>query len=427
MAYNSEPNPALSRRSTDTDENMPFIKELHPISDLNESNRKVLSKSSSIMHLQRNDQLKLDTIFRSLVYVIEGSVTIFSGKSEVSTITAGSKEAKQPLTIDQTANQMIKTRTIAKLVRFSREQMDILLKEQEKTATHVLERQVSATDNLVFDEIIKDMKQNSVSLCSFTETAQKIMKSVQAKSLDIPDLARIIQSDPGLTAHIILAASRADGANKDPVQTIRGAITRLGVEPTIRMAMELPAQNALKSDNPIINEHLRKYQQRATLAAAISQVLAHKVPHLKPDMALLAGLTADIGELMAVSYAAKFQDHFKLPKQLNDTVGNLREFVGSWLLSSWGFSAEFVDATHTSRDWYRNQSGDIQYSDLVTAALLTIQKELPDGEISSIPDANSLLITRRLQQAGIDLNASREILQSAGQNLTNLQTLLKAG
>ncbi len=430
MSYNIESTQISSHDHDSSEitqaECMRLSEKLQPVSDLNQSNRTSLCKSSSIMHLQQNDQIKLDTIFRSLVYVINGSVTIYNGKTEVTTISAGSKEAQQPLTMDQTANQSIRTRSMAKLIRFGREQLEILLKEQEKAATHVIERQVSETDNLVFDEIVKDMQRNTVALSSFSDTSQKIINAVKTKSMDIPNLASIIQSDPGLAAHIVFATSRIDGANNDPVQTIRGAITRLGVKATLRMAMELPKRHVLTTDNPIIEEHLKKYQRRTTLTVAICQALAKKTSYLKPEKAILAGLTADLGELMVITYAVKFLNHFTTSKQLHNSIENLREIVGNWLLNSWGFSPDFVDTTYLSRDWYRSNADNLQYSDLVTAALLIIQCEFPDEESNSIPNATNLLITRKLLHEGIDLSNSKEILQMAGQQPNDLHQLLKA-
>ncbi len=425
MAYNTDSNAALKLDPSDHDDIMQIAGKLALVSDLNESNRQALCRSASILHLQRNDQLKLDTVMRGLVYVIDGSVTTFNGKIEINTVTAGSKDANIPLAVDQAANHTIKSMAFAKLIRFGREQMEILLKEQERAATKVIEHQVGERDNIVFDAILNDMASNSVALSSFKETAAKIMQAIKTKNMGIPDLANIIQSDPGLTAHIVLAASRADGSNADPVQTIRGAITRLGVDTSVRMAMALPTKNALQSDNKVIAEYLKKFSNRATLAAAICQVLAHRIPYLKPDMALLAGLTADIGELLVIGYADKHQEQFTSAKDVHDTVESLREIVGSWLLKTWGFSPEFVEATYSSRDWYRNKTGDIEYADLVTAALLIIQSEFPDQIASSIPTSTSLLMTRRLQQVGIDLNEPKDILKEATEKLVSLQNLLK--
>ena len=107
-------------------------------------------------------------------------------------------------------------------------------------------------------------------------------------------------------------------------------------------------------------------------------------------------------------------------------MANLRTVLSSWLLSNWDFPEEFIDAANIARDWYRNHTGEINYTDLVTASLLIIQSEMPDGQPSSIPAADNLLLARRLQQAGIDLKAPAEIMRAATSKLVNVQSLLKA-
>jgi len=105
-------------------------------------------------------------------------------------------------------------------------------------------------------------------------------------------------------------------------------------------------------------------------------------------------------------------------------VRNLREVVGMWLLSAWGFNEHFIEAVELSRDFYRNHSGEITYADLVTAALLTIESELPEGENKSIPSVVNLLLPRKLQQAGIDLQDPKQILHQAAEELKALHNLM---
>ena len=113
MAYNSDSNTAQKQDPAEHDDIVKATQHLSPISDLNAVNRQALSRSATVMHLQRNDQLKLDTVLRGLVYVVEGNVTVFNGKTEVVTIESGSKESAQPLSVDQAANQSIRAKTFA--------------------------------------------------------------------------------------------------------------------------------------------------------------------------------------------------------------------------------------------------------------------------------------------------------------------------
>lgn len=422
--FKSEP----SNTSKEYDENTTLLLTaaggVTPVSELNAQNRAALCKTATVTHMQRNDQLKPENSHRWLMYLVEGSLVLYNGKDEVGTLHSRTPDALQPL-FDDKSYQNVKTTSMAKIVRFGREQMDILLREQQKNAISVVDVEVGELDNLLFDHIVKDINRNKVSLASFGESAAKILGSLSSSAV-IPELADVIQSDPGLAAHVVLNANRTEGAKNDKTQTIRGAISRLGVEATVQSMTELLRSNTMIAANSVIEERFRRYIQRTTLAGAIAYVLAKDLPHLKADVALLIALTADIGELLVITYANKYPDQFTVAEDLSNCIGNLRGICSSWLLSTWDYPEEFIEASETARQWYRNRVGEVSYADLVTAALLIIQSESPDSEQSSIPSADNLLLARRLQQAGIDLKAPADIVQEASARLVGIQTLLKA-
>ncbi len=396
-----------------------------PVNELNAVNRAALCKSAVVVHVQRNDQLKPEGANRWLMYLIEGSLSLYDGKDEVGTIAAKSTESLQPLFQDKTAYQLAKTPTVAKVVKFGREQLDILLREQQKNAISVLDIQVTEKDNLVFDSIVEQIGDKKFNLASVGEIAAKILSS-QSQVGGIPELAEIIQSDPGLSANIVNLANKAEGGSADSIASIRGAISRLGVEATQRSIEEILRQSTIVPSNDVIERRFRRYIQRSALSTAIVQVLAKEIPELKPEVATLVALMSDIGELMILSHANKSPEEFQDDAELDSVIGNLRTIVSAWLLSHWDYPQEFIDSANIARDWYRNHTGDITYTDLVTASLLIIQSEMPDGQPSSIPAADNLLLARRLQQAGIDLKAPAEIMRAATSKLVNVQSLLKA-
>jgi len=98
--------------------------------------------------------------------------------------------------------QSAKTNTVAKIVKFGREQLDILLREQQKNAIRVVDVEVGERDNLVFDDVVAAMKGNNASLATSSANAPKILTAFR-KVGGIPELADIIQCDPGLAAHIV--------------------------------------------------------------------------------------------------------------------------------------------------------------------------------------------------------------------------------
>jgi len=426
MVFKSESKVAAST----SDEHGPMVlaaaAAVSPVNELSPVNRAALCKTATVVHVQRNDQLKPENSHRWLMYLVEGSLSLYSGKDEVGVINARTQEATQPLFLDKGAYQSARTGTFAKVVRFGREQLDILLKEQQKNAVSVTDVQVGELDNLVFDDIVEAMSNQSVSLSIAPVSARKILNSYKNVA-GIPELAEVIQCDVGLAAQIVNAANRIDSTTTESTSSIRGAITRLGVKETQRNVALLLQSHTMMPGNDVIRDRFIRYVQRTTLCASIVQVLAKEVPHLKPEVATLVSLSADIGELLVLTYANRHSDRFPDNQSLASVIENLRVILSCWLMNAWDYPQEFVDAAHKSRDWYRAHNGEITYTDLVTAALLVIQSEMRDSEHASIPSANNLLLARRLQQSGIDLHAPDEIIKAASARLVSVQSLLKAG
>lgn len=396
-----------------------------PVSELNAVNRAALCRTASVVHVQRNDQIKPENSDRWLMYLVEGSLSLYNGKEEVGQINSRTSEALQPLFLDRGAYQYARTSTVARIVKFGRQQLDILLREQQRNAIHVIDVEVGELDNIVFDDIVADMNAKKVQLSSSDDVASNILAAA-GRVASIPDLSEVIQSDPGLAAHVVNASNRVEAPSSDSITSIRGAISRLGVETTQRTIESLLRANTLKPANEVLQKRFRRYLQRSTLSSAIVQVLTRNLPDLKAEVASLVALTADVGELMVLSYANKHADRFDEEQKLSAVIENLRTVLGVWLLDAWDFPQEFVEAAQTSRDWYRNHSGEINYTDLVTASLLIIQSEMPDAEHSSIPSADNLLLARRLQQAGIDLKSPNDIVRAASGRIVTVQGLLKA-
>jgi len=352
---------------------------------------------------------------------------LFSGKDEVGSLTAGSSDALQPLFIDKEQYQSIKSPGFARIARFGREQMDILMSEQQKNAVVVVDLHLSELDNLIFEDIRKSIVAKNLVLASFSQSSTRILTAIANKA-GIPELANLIHSDPALAASILRAAQRAEGGNGDMVQTVRGAISRMGVEATIQSITSQLKDNTIICSNPIVEERFAKYMKRSLVASKLSQTISKDMSHLKPEEVALNSLLSDIGELAIITSANKLSEHINDAQQLQACVENLRTLVSQWILKFWNFPDSFVDSAINARDWYRNHPGEISLADIHTSALLVINGVMPESEQSSIPNANNLLLARRLQQAGVDLTSPEAIMQSAsGTSVDDSAELRKAG
>ena len=301
MVFKSDSNPTVSNADENGTQVLAVAGAVSPLSELNPVNRMAISKTASVVHVQRNDQLKPENSHRWMMFLIEGSLTLYSGKEEVGVINAHTSEALQPLFLDKGAYQSARTSTVAKIVKFGREQLDMLLREQQKNAISVMDVHVGELDNLIFDDIVEAMNKSSATLASSSDTAARILASYRGVA-GIPELAEVIQCDPGLSAHIVNAANKVDANTSESTSSIRGAITRLGVEETQRCLASLLQSNTIVPSSVIIERRLHRYIQRTALSSAIVQVLAKELPHLKPEVAMLVALTADVGQVLLKTY-----------------------------------------------------------------------------------------------------------------------------
>ena len=425
MVFNSSSKAAAPSADANKATVLAAASSVFPVNELSAANRDSISKSGTVVHIQRNDQLKAEDSHRWLLYLVEGSLSLYSGKDEIGVLNAGSADALKPLFTDKGAYQSVRTSAMAKVVRFGREQMDILLEEQQKNALNVLDIQVGELDNLIFDDIVKAIETRSTSLAITPASAVKIQEAYEFVD-SIPDVAELIQSDAGLAAHVVRCANQADTGASESTSSIRGAITRLGVRETKRHVVGLLQSNAMTPANEVIATRMDRYLKCSFLCASIVQVLTKQVPHLKPEVAMLVAITADIGELLVLTHANQHAEKFTDDQSLSNVIDNLRTIAGSWFVDTWNYPAYFLDATLKSRDWYRTHTGELTYADLVTAALLIINKDMPETGDSSIPNADNLLLARRLQQCGIDITSTAAIISAASSRLASVQTMLKA-
>ena len=423
--FDSKSSAATETENDDFSEMMALATRLSPISELNDANRLTICKSATLVNLNRSTTLAANKEHRWFTYVLEGQVEVRNAKDKEDTkaTEVNTSRALQPVLTEFSQQHSINTKTAATLVRFGKELFDILLKEQQKNATKAHDVRVYEKDNLVFDSIVESFEQRTVNLSCQSSVSAKIAALVNRGSTGIPELSLAVAADPALTAHTMYEANKLTAG--ETTQTMRGAITRLGVESVNQLALKIPSEQAWQAANPAIEQHMASYQRRATLTAAICKVFAKSVPHLTDERAHLIGLMADIGELLVICHANEHAEEFNDAESLLGSSRNLREAVGSWLLGAWGFNENFIEAAESARDFYRNHTGEITYADLVTAALLTIESELPEEENKSVPSVVNLLLPRKLQQAGIDLQDPQQILEQAAAELNELQHLLQ--
>lgn len=398
---------------------------LSPVEELSEANRKVLCKSATVLPIPPSKRLQASEEHRWLTYLIEGQVAIMEDKTQKAVLTDDSQLAKTPLFSSANPHQWAMAKTASTILRFDREQAELLLKEQQRNATQVIEIQVSEADNKVFDAVYEAFQKRRLAVPSIPDIALKVREAVNKDDVSAGEVAQIIQADPVLTGRIINIANSPVARGVEKVQTLKMAVMRLGLEATRNLAFTLAVKQLFESKNQMIGERMTSLFARSGYIAALSYVLAKRIDGIDNERAQLAGLIHDIGGIPILHYAENYPDLFSSPDQLQATVDNLGQIVGHWVLSEWEFDHELCDIPQNCRDWYRSKATDLDYSDIVTAALLyEASADETHSNTGDIPALASVAIGRKLVEHGIDLSGDSNFFVEATDEISLVNGLI---
>jgi HD-like signal output (HDOD) protein len=199
--------------------------------------------------------------------------------------------------------------------------------------------------------------------------ALKIRDAAESEDISAADLANVIGEDPSLAARVLKVANSPMYRGAREIETIATAVGRLGIDYTCNLATGLAMQQMFQATSDVIDRKLRSVWAQATQVAAISTVLARNFTRLKPDQAMLAGLTHNIGALPILTWAEEhdrlLNDSFTLDRVIDEIHGEL----GGLILRNWKFPAELaiVPLQHTV---YDRDGANTDYVDVVMVAHL---------------------------------------------------------
>lgn len=185
--------------------------------------------------------------------------------------------------------------------------------------------------------------------------AQKLIVLLADEGVDIPELARAIELDPGLSARIIGLANSAFFGMSGTIHNIQQAIVRaLGLDTVKSLAFSISITDQFPV-NRGSGLDLREYWASAMLTAQLAQGLASQVqvpPRPSDEQAYLGGLLYHVG-LLPLAYLAPSA----LAQAYRDAAGGAEEVLleaerrhlgidhfgaGAWLTNAWHLPTEMV-------------------------------------------------------------------------------------
>lgn len=231
-------------------------------------------------------------------------------------------------------------------------------------------------------------------LPALSTTVTQLLSMLSDEDLEVNDLAKVIEQDPGLTARVIGLANAAYFARSTPVVTVAEAIIRvLGLQMVKTLAFSIALCGAFDTSK-CPGFRLDYYWFLAFGGGQLARKLVMKMDKADkpdPDSIYLSGLLLNLGVLVLVHEFPR--DYAQVLAQLNrepeqDVESLEREMVGinsreagEWLTHRWQLP-DFVVQTIAMQ----NLPFDSAEISLESKIIKTIVKWLSDGQEKSLVD-----------------------------------------
>jgi len=240
--------------------------------------------------------------------------------------------------------------------------------------------------DLLNDESICRIVGSMGELPSLPRVYEELTQALASPDASLAHIARIVERDVAISAKILQLVNSAFFGLAQPITTIRGAVSYLGINMLKNLVLSVEVFRAFKADKKVAGFSLERLQKHAQLTARVaSRLPAQK--HLA-DVVMVAALLHDVGKLIL---AWKLPDRFlqaldraraegrPMHAVEKDLSGVTHAEIGAYLLGLWGLPYAIVEAVahHHAPDRVPHTTFDALAA-VYVANLLAHEEELPN-------------------------------------------------
>lgn len=225
--------------------------------------------------------------------------------------------------------------------------------------------------DVFYKNILDDVESGKLILPTLPEVALKVREVVDDPNATAAQLADIIVTDAALSARLLKVANSALYRGRVAIDSVQMAVSRLGLTMVRNLVTSLVMEQMFQATTTSLDKRLRQLWEHTTKVSAASQVLASKLPGIKTDEAMLAGLIHAIGILPILMKADAGGDLIRDSRKLDQLIDNLYPKLGATILKNWEFSQELIDVAAEHKNLNRNtQEAPADLVDVVQVAVL---------------------------------------------------------
>jgi HD-like signal output (HDOD) protein len=210
-----------------------------------------------------------------------------------------------------------------------------------------------------------ELENGDISLPSLPDVVLKIRKLLSDEHCDFERLSRAISMDPVLVSRLFVFANSAfyNRANVK-IESVEGAISRLGLEVVRNTAMSLAMKQLYTSEkHSHAATYLRAIWAKGMKLSCMAHAIAQRCSTLNSETAFLCGLLHEVGKLYLVTKAEEFPELLGDKASFTAILEQWNPQISKSIIESWGFPDEVAHSADTAS--YLNHDADEVQASLV--------------------------------------------------------------
>ena len=274
-----------------------------------------------------------------------------------------------------------------------------------------------------FREAFAAAKVGELNFPTSLDASRRVLKAVENPDIGLATLAKIVVSEPLLSAKVIrLANSVALNPTNQIIRDVRLAVVRVGMDPIKALAMVLIMNQLRQSQRHSgIRNLSSRLWERSVNVAALAYVIAKKMTTLNPDEAMFAGIVHDLGRFYLLSQAVDYPELLEHPAALAEAVNDLAERATRMVFGELNLPPSVVEAVLASRT-YGKTMPPATLGDVLFIASALSPRDDPFNEI----DERSTLLANTAATLGLDQSTVAEVIAASGDEIYSIVVALES-
>jgi len=219
-----------------------------------------------------------------------------------------------------------------------------------------------------------ELENGDIVLPSLPDVVLKIRRLLEDDNSDFEQVSQAISIDPVLVSRLFVFANSAfyNRANV-AIETLDGAIGRLGFEVVRNAAMSLAMKQLYNSDKHQKSaKQLRAIWARGMKLSSMAFAVSRQKGFLNQETAFLCGLMHEVGKLYIATKAEEFPEFLGDPESLLTVIEEWNPQISKSIIESWGYPSEVVESADPASYVDHDPDSPANYVDVIVVAKLLV-------------------------------------------------------